>query len=61
MFAKKDKRFKVIHEEGAVNIFRVIQDTVTGVNYLYTGYGQSGGITPLLDESGQVVVTVVED
>ncbi len=61
MFGKKDKRFKVLHEEGTVNLFRIIQDTVTGVNYLYSSYGQAGGITPLLDKEGQVVVTVVED
>lgn len=61
MFDKKNKRFRVIHEEGAVSVTRIIQDTETGVNYLYSAYGQSGGITPLLDRNGEVVITPVED
>ncbi|MCH4887346.1 xylan 1,4-beta-xylosidase [Acidaminobacter sp. JC074] len=61
MFGSKEKRFKILHEEGAVSVFRVIQDTKTGVNYLYAGISSGGGITPLLDKNGEVVVTTVED
>lgn len=61
MFSKKEKRFKTIHEEGSIYYHRIIQDTVTGVNYLYSGSGSAGGITPLLDKNGQVVVTTIED
>lgn len=60
MFGKQ-KRFKILHEEGSVSAFRIIQDTETGVNYLYSSLGSSGGMTPLLDRNGQVVVTPVED
>lgn len=60
MFGKQ-KRFKVLHEEGSVSVFRVILDTETGVNYLYSSLASSGGITPLLDKNGQVVVTPVKD
>ena len=35
----------------------VIVDKETGVNYLYIGRGYGGGITPLLDADGKVVVT----
>ena len=35
----------------------VIVDKETGVNYLYVGRGYGGGITPLLDADGKVVVT----
>lgn len=61
MFNKKGKRFKTIYEEGSIYYSRIIQDTVTGVNYLYSGSGSAGGITPLLDKNGQVVVTTIED
>lgn len=61
MFSKKDKRFKVLYEEGSIYAYRILQDTETGVNYLFTSGGSAGGITPLLDRDGQVVVTPVED
>ena len=32
-------------------------DKETGVNYLYHQSGYSGGLTPLLDKDGNVVVT----
>lgn len=35
----------------------VIVDKETGVNYLYVGRGYGGGITPLLDSDGKVIVT----
>jgi hypothetical protein len=35
----------------------VFVDRETGVNYLFTAYGNAGGITPLLDKNGYVVVT----
>lgn len=57
----KKKRFKVLHEEGAINITKILQDTVTGVNYMYHSSGSSGGLTPLLDKNGQVVVTTLGD
>jgi len=61
MFGSKDKRFKVLHEEGTVSVVRIIQDRETGVNYIFSAVGSAGGITPLLDRNGQVVVTPVED
>ena len=35
-------------------------DKETGVNYLYHSSGYSGGLTPLLDSDGKVVVTPIE-
>jgi hypothetical protein len=35
----------------------IIVDTMTGVNYLFVKYGNSGGLTPLLDEDGNVIIT----
>lgn len=34
----------------------ILVDTVTGVNYIQTWVGTGGGITPLLDANGDVVV-----
>ncbi len=51
------ERFKVIYNQGVVNVMEIWVDTVTGVNYLYHRQGYSGGLTPLLDENGKVVVS----
>ncbi|MFC3418396.1 DUF6440 family protein [Salinicoccus hispanicus] len=34
----------------------IITDKETGVQYLYAWGGAGGGVTPLLDENGQVVI-----
>lgn len=34
----------------------ILVDTETGVNYIQTWVGTSGGITPLVDANGDVVV-----
>lgn len=58
--AKKEKRFEVIHTESTFfTESRIIVDTVTGVNYLYVGSGQGGGITPLLDREGRPIVSAL--
>jgi hypothetical protein len=35
-------------------------DKQTGVNYLYHQSGYSGGLTPLFDREGRVVVTPIQ-
>ena len=59
---KKSKRFVVKEEQslgfGAVQI---IVDTVTGVNYLNTVGTSMNGITPLLDDKGNVVIDPIND
>ena len=37
----------------------ILVDAATGVNYLYVSGGSGGGVTPLLDREGKVVVTPV--
>ncbi len=54
------KRFEIVHREG--NGFTnpnitILVDRETGVNYLYTSSGYSGGLTPLLDENGKPIIT----
>lgn len=55
----KNKRFEVISYEnnGLCISYEVIVDKITGVNYLYVKNGYSGGLTPLLDEKGKVIIS----
>lgn len=59
MFEKKDidERFDV-KEVGGKNPIAtyILTDKETGVQYLYAWGGAGGGLTPLLDKSGKVVV-----
>lgn len=59
--AKKETRFEVVYKEGAQlkddGLRQILVDTETGVNYLVWKSGYAGGITPLLDSEGKVVVT----
>ncbi len=50
-------RFRKIYSQGALNRLEIWLDTETGVNYLYQQSGYSGGLTPLLDAKGNVVIT----
>lgn len=57
----KKKRFEKAYSEGA-GAFEIWVDTQTGVNYIFHNGGYCGGLTPLLDKDGKVVVTpVVEE
>ncbi len=59
--AKKEKRFIKVHEEGngLSTATHIYVDANTGVNYLFMQSGYAGGLTPLLDREGKVVVTRV--
>ena len=55
-----DKRFKVIYSEGngLTNVsVTILEDTETGVQYLFTASGYAGGLTALLDEKGNPVIS----
>jgi len=57
MFGKNSsKRFDIIHKEGTVSGFKIIVDKKTGVHYLSSWEGYSGGITPLLDTDGKPII-----
>lgn len=62
--AKKENRFVVIMKDGAQlkddGMRQILVDTETGVNYLVWKSGYAGGITPLLDTEGKVVVSTLE-
>lgn len=60
--AKKDKRFIVKEQQSGFSIgATVLVDKQTGVNYLYTTSGYSGGLTVLVDALGNPIVTPVTE
>ena len=56
---KEHKRFVWLDSEkkGVFKEVSIIVDTKTGVNYIFVEHGYSGGLTALLDENGNPVVT----
>lgn len=57
----QDKRFvKVYSQSGFTdNLMQIWVDRQTGVNYLYSASGYSGGLTVLMNPDGTPVVTPV--
>ncbi|MCF6464809.1 DUF6440 family protein [Clostridium sp. Cult2] len=55
-----DKRFITVHKEGRLSGFKVIVDSKTGVNYLFTWDGYAGGMTVLLDKDGEPIITPLD-
>ncbi len=57
----KEERFEVVYKDGSQmkddGIRQILVDKETGVNYLIWRSGYAGGITPLLDSQGKVVIT----
>lgn len=53
----KEKRFKKVYSQGSLNNISIWVDTETGVNYMFRSEGYAGGLTPLLDTNGKVIVT----
>ena len=54
----KEKRFEKVYtqELGSTQIW---VDRETGVNYLFHSSGYAGGLTPLLDREGKVIVSPI--
>ncbi len=52
-------RFEKVYSQGAMNVTEIWIDRETGVNYMFHASGYAGGLTPLLDSAGNVVVTPV--
>ena len=59
----KDKRFQKIYSQGTLDVVEIWVDTETGVNYIFRFSGYAGGLTPLLDQDGNPVVSysIAED
>ena len=64
MAKKSPARFVEVYTQKSPGITKVLVDMVTGVNYMFhsesEGYGASGGLTPLRNPDGSVVVTPPE-
>lgn len=56
-----NKRFEVKETQGVLNTGKIIVDTETGVNYLFWQEGYAGGLTPLLDRNGSVIVDRIDN
>lgn len=65
MFEKKEKKAKrfVIKEEQTLGMcaVQIIVDTTTGVNYMNTSGSPFAGLTPLLDNKGNVIIDPIDD
>lgn len=55
--AKEEKRFVRVHKQGLLEGSEIWVDTETGVNYLFHFSDYAGGLTPLLDSSGNPIVS----
>ena len=55
----KNNRFEKIYSQGMGTV-EIWVDKETGVNYMFHASGYAGGLTPLLDKDGRVVVTPVD-
>lgn len=64
MFGKKDvtkNRFVVVYNEDGISGCKILVDKETGVNYLYSRDGYSGGLTPLLNKDGAPIITKISE
>ena len=60
--AKKENRFvKTYSQSGGFsgNNMAIYVDRQTGVNYLYSASGYSGGMTVLVDREGKPIITPI--
>lgn len=57
----KNDRFIKTYSQGSLSITEIWVDRYTGVNYIYHQSGYSGGLTPLLDKDGKIVITPIID
>lgn len=58
---KNENRFEVVYRDGSQlkddGLRQILVDRTTGVHYLVWKSGYAGGITPLLDAYGNVIVS----
>ena len=54
-----ENRFEIVEKSGSLfnNVYQVIVDKQTGVNYLFIKEGYGAGLTPLIDENGKPIIT----
>lgn len=52
-------RFMKTYSQGTLNVTEIWVDRQTGVNYVFHASGNARGLTPLLDRTGNPVITTV--
>lgn len=52
----KEKRFVEIYKEGKITGAKILEDTETGIQYMFAFEGYAGGLTPLLDMDGNLKI-----
>ena len=55
----KNDRFEQVYSQGTMNVMEIWVDRETGVNYVFHASGYAGGMTPLLDRDGKLVISPV--
>ena len=60
---EKDKRFyvKSVDNVSSLGTMTILVDRHTGVNYLHSWVGTGSGMTPLLDQNGNVVIDEIKN
>ena len=57
----KDKRFEIIEtQNGFITEIKVIIDKETGVNYMFVHDGYAGGLSVMVDENGDPLVSEID-
>ena len=61
MAIKEDRFVKTVVDNGGFNdaYMAIYVDRKTGVNYLFSSYGNAGGLCVLVDRDGKPIVTPV--
>ena len=57
----KNERFEKVYSQGKMHEVQIWVDKETGVNYMFYHQGYAGGLTPLLDKDGKLVISAVEN
>ena len=63
MAIKEDRFVKTVVDNGGFsdNYMAIYVDRKTGVNYLFTSYGNAGGLTVLVDRDGKPIITPIRN
>ena len=56
-----NNRFETKSTQGFFSLGKIIVDNETGVNYLFWQEGHAGGLTPLLNKDGTVIVSRIDN
>ena len=58
----KNKRFERVFTQNELGVSaEILVDRETGVNYMFYRSGYAGGLTPLLDKEGNIVITPISE